>query len=685
MIERAKQDYKIYYDILDTIGIGHYGTVFKGKEKETNELRAIKVMELNKIRESLSFKYKQSEIEAQLNFSINGFIKEFEIMQKCSNNNINSVRCYEYFNNQNNFVIIMDLCDKNLSQLLIEKKEECKRYFNSEEILEIMEQLNNTFKIMRDNAIIHRNLKLENILIKKENGNNIIKLTDYGCRRRIITLLKNYGKESNEETVAYIAPEILKGEKYDYKIDLWSIGIIMFRLNFGISPFSEVDKDKDNLNKYIEKFENESLKKTENEKFDDLIKKLLEKDPSKRLKWDEYLNHGFFKDNIIILNRISLIYECQKDYSYRTIFGSQFVENNKDKIELIINGERSELVESHDLKKGENKIEILIKKEITNLEHMFDGCEFLKNIEELKYLDTKKITNFSNMFNNCNNLSDLKPLQNWNVSNGKDFSYMFRWCHSLTDLKPLEKWKVSKGNNFSYMFYQCKSLKDITDLENWDVFCGKNFSYMFSGCGKLPNLKGVENWDVSNGNNFSYIFNRCRLLSDIKALENWNVSNGENFSFIFNWCESLKDIKALEKWNFSNGKNFSGIFYGCGKLSDIEVVKNWNVSNGEDFSEMFSECKSLKDIKALEKWNVSNGNNFSFMFRGCESLSNINSLENWNVSKGNNFSYMFFGCKLLSNIKALEKWNFSIGNNNNFTCIFKGCKSDLDKLKNLKM
>ena len=682
MIERSKEDYKIYYDILDTIGTGVYSTVFKGREKETNELRAIKVIELNKVKESLLLIYEPKKIEEQINASINWFIKEFETMQKCSNNNNNSVRCYDYFNNDKNFVIIMELCDKNLSQLLIEKKEKEKRYFNSEEILEILQQLNNTFKIIRYD-IIHRNLKLENILIKNENGNNIIKLADYGCRRRITTLLKIEGKASYDGTVAYMAPEVLRGEKYNYKIDLWSLGIIIFRFYFGVSPFSEVDKDK--LIKFIDKFENDSLKKSGNENLDDLIKKLLEKDPSKRLDWDEYLNHSFFKAHIAILKKINLIYECKKDYFDSDIFGSRFVDNNKDNIELIINGKRSELVNRHDLKKGENKIEILIINEITNLEYMFDGIEALKNLEELKYLDTKKITNFSNMFNNCISLSDLKPIQNWDVSNGQDFSYMFRWCHSLTDLTGLEKWKVSKGSNFSYMFFQCKSLKDIKAIENWDVSHGNNFSYMFSGCGKLPSLKGLENWDVSNGSNFSYIFSRCRLLSDIKALENWNISNGTNFSFMFYWCESLKDIKALEKWNFSNAKNFSGIFYGCGKLSDIEVLKNWNVSKGEDFSEMFRECNTLKDIKALEEWDVSNGNNFSFMFSGCESLSNITSLENWNISKGNNFSYMFFGCKLLSNIKALENWNFSNGTNNNFSCMFNGCKSNIDKLKNLKM
>ena len=55
MTERATQDYKIYYNVLEYKGSGGFSTVFKGKEKKTNELRAIKVIDLNKFRDNLSY------------------------------------------------------------------------------------------------------------------------------------------------------------------------------------------------------------------------------------------------------------------------------------------------------------------------------------------------------------------------------------------------------------------------------------------------------------------------------------------------------------------------------------------------------------------------------------------------------------------------------------------------------
>ena len=53
---------------------------------------------------------------------------------------------------------------------------------------------------------------------------------------------------------------------------------------------------------------------------------------------------------------------------------------------------------------------------------MFNNCDSLINIEELKFLNVEEVTDFSGMFSNCSSLSDIKPLENWNVSNGIDFS-----------------------------------------------------------------------------------------------------------------------------------------------------------------------------------------------------------------------------------------------------------------------
>ena len=566
MTESSNKNYEDYYERIDEIGAGAYGYVYKGKEKGTNELRAIKVMKIERIRENLSSQYDIKEIKEQLKLCIEGFIQEFENMKICSKDNENSVKCYEYFNNKDNFAIIMELCDQNLLQLLNKRIEEEERGFNSEEIYEIMKGLNNTLKIMKENNIIHRDLKLENILIKyddKEHKIYTIKLSDYGCSKRLISLSRNC--KTHAGTSSYMSPEVLNGGEYNYKCDLWSIGIIIYRLLFGKSPF--IGETEVALLNKINKLGNKNLKKTEDEDLDDLIEKLLEKDPIKRIDWDEYFDHPFFKYK----NKINLIYYAEED-GINKIFGKKFVENNKNNIELIIKGIKIELVSTYELKKGKNKIQIIIKNKINDLEGMFQFCNTLKNIDGLKYLDTNEIKNFSGIFWGCSSLSDINGLENWNVSNGNNFSYMFYKCSSLKDINGLKNWNVSNGNNFSYMFYECFSLSSINGLENWNVSNGNKFSYMFHNCTSLKDLNGLENWEVSSGKDFIGMFSRCSLLSNISELKNWKFSNGKNLECMFYKCSSLSDINGLKYWNVSDEDDYCCILDGCSSLPDIILL-----------------------------------------------------------------------------------------------------------------
>ena len=287
------------YDNIKPIGNGAYGFVYKGEIKNKKELRAIKVMDLNKIKSNFINIYEEEEIEEHIKKCIDGFIEEYKNMKICSENNINSAKCYEYKQNENYFIIIMELCDTNLNQLFMEKIKK-KINFNIDEILEIMKDLNNTFKIMKEKNIIHRDLKLENILIKYEKNKKIMKITDYGCSKRLISLSRNC-----------MAPEILEEKEYNYKCDLWSIGIIIYKLYFGKPPFPAQSESGliNNINDYDKGIRN--INKTGNKNLDDLIKKLLEKDPLKRLSWDEYFNHPFFIYMMLINIHILIVLEIE--------------------------------------------------------------------------------------------------------------------------------------------------------------------------------------------------------------------------------------------------------------------------------------------------------------------------------------------------------------------------------------
>ena len=97
-------------------------------------------------------------------------------------------------------------------------------------------------------------------------------------------------------TFQTMAPEILEGkENYDNKCDLWSIGIIIYQLFFKEYPYN--GKTPVAIYNQIKELGKKVLKKTKNENLDNLIDSLLITEPEKRINYEEYFNHPFFKEN----------------------------------------------------------------------------------------------------------------------------------------------------------------------------------------------------------------------------------------------------------------------------------------------------------------------------------------------------------------------------------------------------
>ena len=239
---------------------------------------------------------------------------------------------------------------------------------------------------------------------------------------------------------------------------------------------------------------------------------------------DEYITN---KKNIIqdketkYKNEINLKY-LAKEKGYQDIFGENFVNNNINNINLIINGKKSPLVPRYDLEEGENNVTICIKNTLTNLSFMFFQCDTLFNIEELKYLNTENVYDFSFMFE-FTKISNIKALENWETSKAETFHSMFCCCYSLSDIKPLKNWNVSRCKDFSEMFCDC-NLSKIKPLENWNVSNGTNFNRIFAHNWLLSDIKILENWDVSNAIDLGGLFERCPNLTDIIPIQNWNLS-----------------------------------------------------------------------------------------------------------------------------------------------------------------
>ncbi|KAL1126220.1 hypothetical protein V6Z11_A13G097500 [Gossypium hirsutum] len=154
-----------------------------------------------------------------------------------------------------------------------------------------MQQLAAGLQVLRDNNLIHRDLKPQNLLLSTNDRNAVLKIADFGFARS----LQPWGlAETLCGSPLYMAPEIMQLQKYDAKADLWSVGAILFQLVTGKTPFTG--------NNQIQLLQNivkstELLFPVENNYLTadckDLCLKLLRRNPAERLTFQEFFNHPF--------------------------------------------------------------------------------------------------------------------------------------------------------------------------------------------------------------------------------------------------------------------------------------------------------------------------------------------------------------------------------------------------------
>ena len=351
---------KIYHKVK-LLGKGTFGEVYLVKHYITGIIRAMKVIDKKNI-----------ELEGE-ELSDEEILNEINILKKIDHPNI--MKIFEFYKTITTYYLILEFCEGgNLYDFVYEN------HLSEFQVIYIMYQIFSAMNYCHKMKILHRDLKPDNILIKKnQDGLCRVKICDFGTS----SIFKK-GEKQKEiiGTLCYMAPEVLN-EEYNQKCDLWSCGVVMYILLTGKRPFIGRDDDQIIEKILFDKYNTDLLKKY-NRYTKDLLSRLLEKDPEKRISAEEALNHKVFYLNKTkdILNEI---------YDEKLLF--KFIDNLKHYKSNSILRETTlaylvhnypDLDEVNEAAKFFDKLDVTGKGKITKNELFLGLSSIIDNDDELK-------------------------------------------------------------------------------------------------------------------------------------------------------------------------------------------------------------------------------------------------------------------------------------------------------------
>ena len=266
-----------YYEMLDDLGEGIFGSVKLGVEKKTKERVAIKIIKKKKA--------KPSDIELVRT--------EIDVMKLCHHPNV--VHLLDHFENAEYIFIVMEyIRGGRLTDYMKEKKFN----FSEKRAAELIYEIAVGVKYLHKYGIIHRDLKPDNIMLTEANDKGHIKIMDFG-------LSKILGKKEKTSdgfgTLTFVSPEVLIRKPSNKEIDIWSIGVILYLMLSGDLPFDDEEDDEQKIAKSIVFNEVEFPQKkfgNKSKEVIDLIKRCLTKEPKDRIKVDEIIKSDWIKANV---------------------------------------------------------------------------------------------------------------------------------------------------------------------------------------------------------------------------------------------------------------------------------------------------------------------------------------------------------------------------------------------------
>ena len=515
------------------LGYGSFGNVYLEINKINKKFYAIKHIEKRRILKALN--------------TLEPIYNEIKIQSKICHPNI--VKILYANESEKYFDIVLEYANKGNLFYYIKDNE----YLSESQSFKIFIQIVNAIYFLHKNNFIHRDIKPENILLFDK---NIAKLCDFGW----CVEFKDEPRNTFCGTTEYMAPEMLNEKNYGKEIDIWSLGILLYEMLHGHSPFKP-DKanfnDKDVIKNIIYQ-KNIKYKSSLSKECIELMTHLIDKNIKRRYSLEDIINSKFVKK----------FEKSTNNYKLKNIREFQKI-NSKNTIKTI-NTTRTNYTNNY----LEQKDKLTINKNPN-----------INRRNTSKYNTRKILNSFLSMENDNSN--------NYIINKENSCKTIINNSNSQRNGK-----KISQQNNFSFRTISPTNTKKL------------NLKFSSPKIDKINKNKIQREEDFEN-DNLSNIFNDHSIFNNYKENKNSNNNNYKNPPTI-NINILLNEINFSSNNNNNYEQKILDKIFGSDKTNSFKKIINSPQSSRINSSKLINRdnnfIKNRINIFTSKNFNINNLN-----------------------------------------------------------------------------